>query len=448
MAEGKPRRSNWKQMESVTLCVYDRAGACGGPFGWAVDFSRFLHRSGFPVQVLILCPGGRPNSLIAEACEVGGIPLAILDTGKAGFLEDQTEWILREWAQRPSSVFIANLVLPALFAARWIRRAGGKTVGVIHSNPDHDPFYSDVLNQFVAGGPEWHLDVIVPVSDYIANKVADVASPGLLISTIPCGTSLPDARAVPPVSGLRLLYCGRLVREAKRIRELTESLLEACKLEGVSATLCGDGEERAWLEERLAGQNKVRYAGHIPPDRMPALMAEHHVLVLLSDYEGLSMALVEGMACGLVPVCLDEPSGTREVIEHGRNGFIVKNREGDFIRRVRELRCPNLWKAFSLEARKTVLERYAHSVTFRRWSELIRNLTGIAVVPRGALPSRVRLRHHRLAVAFGGYEFCRPGGLEVFAEKTRQLWSRFKRTARPRSRWRAFKRQVLNRCKY
>lgn len=429
--------NNWKEMESVTLCVYDRAGACGGPFAWAVAFSAYLHRSGSAVQVMILCPGGRPNSMIAEACEHGGVPTVILDTDGACYLEDQTEWILREWAKQPSSVFIANLVLPALFATRWIRRAGGKTIGVMHSTPEHDPFYRDIIRQFVAGKPEWHLDAVVPVSDHIAQIVRDAAPANMMVTTIPCGTALSDLSAVPPASGLRLLYCGRLVQEAKRIREVTEALLALCRQEGVSATICGDGEERAWLEERLAGQDKVCYAGHLPPHKVPALMAEHHVIVLLSDYEGLSMALVEGMACGLVPICLDEPSGTRELIRDGMNGLIVNDRDTDFLRAVGAICDQKVWGRMSEEARHTVETRYSQPVLFEKWLSMIQELAAGGSLNERRLPRHVNLRGVQRLGGFVNYAPCRPPRREKLLGPFRSIVDKLRATLRPRARLRA-----------
>ncbi len=391
------------QPHRITLCAYDWPPACGGPFKWAGDLAAFLHAGGRSVEVLILCPGGRRNSGIARTCDQAGIPSSVLDIDEAVYLEDQTEWILRQWAQRPSDVFIANLVLPALYAGSWIRRGRGRTVGVIHSNPDHDPFYADVLRHFVSGPPEWRLDAVVAVTEHGTAKARECAPSEVRIATIPCGTQLVDSQAVPPSTGLRLLYCGRLVQEAKRIRDVTLAFLEAAKLGGVTATICGEGEERAWVEARLAGQTRVQYVGHLQPDDALALMAQHHVIVLLSDYEGLSLALVEGMACGLVPVCFDEPSGAREVIQHGVNGYLVKDRGPSFTEAIEQLRDPEVWARLSAEARKTAERRYAHPVVFEKWAALIRDLA------EGAQPRPVRLPRRVNLAAARAVARCVPG---------------------------------------
>jgi galacturonosyltransferase len=47
------------------------------------------------------------------------------------------------------------------------------------------------------------------------------------------------------------------------------------------------------------------------------------IFVLPSDIEGLSNAMLEAMATGLITIVTDVP-GAREVIDDGKNGFIVE----------------------------------------------------------------------------------------------------------------------------
>jgi glycogen synthase len=52
------------------------------------------------------------------------------------------------------------------------------------------------------------------------------------------------------------------------------------------------------------------------------------VFLLLSDYEGLPVALLEAMGHGVVPVVTRIASGNSEIIRDGTNGFFVN--AGDF----------------------------------------------------------------------------------------------------------------------
>jgi glycosyltransferase involved in cell wall biosynthesis len=421
---------------TITLCAYDKKGAVGGPVEWAADFAGFLHDSKWEVHVLILCRGGTSASSLAERLALVGISHEVLDSASVDSLEAETEWILAEWKRKPSAYVVANLVLPALYAARWIRDAGARTVAVIHSDPDHDSFYADVLATFAGTDRSYRMNAVVAVSNSIASRVRSRVPGAVTVIAIPCGTRTTQARAKPPEITLRLIYAGRLVQKAKRIREVVTALLGASRLPGVTATICGDGEEREWVIDALSGQTAVSYAGVISPSEMHATFGEHHAVVLLSDFEGLPISVMEAMACGLVPICLDSSPGVREIVQNGINGLLVSDRNESFLAAVRLLEDPTEWARLSGEARRTATERYSHDVVMLRWIAFLEGMGNAKEIDVGKLPSRIQLRGVRPSGAFESYPPCRPSDLEVFGNRVRQSWSTFRIAMRPRSRLR------------
>jgi glycosyltransferase involved in cell wall biosynthesis len=88
--------------------------------------------------------------------------------------------------------------------------------------------------------------------------------------------------------------------------------------------ILGEGRERTALE-RL-----VRDCGLAQDVAMPGFvrnpyryMARAKAFVVSSRYEGLSMVLIEALACGCPVVSTDCPSGPREVLEGGKYGPLV-----------------------------------------------------------------------------------------------------------------------------
>jgi colanic acid/amylovoran biosynthesis glycosyltransferase len=118
---------------------------------------------------------------------------------------------------------------------------------------------------------------------------------------------------------------------------------------------------------------QVRLLGRV--DNVYDVLMRCHGLVLLSDHEGLPISMLEAMATGVVPICLDMRSGVREAIEHGVNGLIVKDREADFLAAVRGLQSdPAKWQQLSLAARETARKRYAIEESARQWLDLLEHL--------------------------------------------------------------------------
>jgi hypothetical protein len=167
-------------------------------------------------------------------------------------------------------------------------------------------------------------------------------------------------------------------------------------------------------------------------------MLQHHVIVLLSEFEGLPMAVVEGMACGLVPVCLYEPSGVPELIDNDINGIIVTDREASFLRAIDSLKDATVWSRLSVEARRTVEARYVHEVVFASWKKLIDDLSADAFPKVAKIPARVNLRNVHRPDLFVGYPRGRPSRGALLSHSIRSSWTQLRQAVRPRSRMREF----------
>jgi glycosyltransferase involved in cell wall biosynthesis len=173
----------------------------------------------------------------------------------------------------------------------------------------------------------------VAVSDPIRDELVGAGIPGARIRRIPNGVDTRRfAAAANPAERARLrsvlrlsagpvaVYTGRLAPE-KGVDVLVEAWGAARR--GPEWTLClvGDGPERAALEDqvrRLGLEGSVRLVG-ATGDVAPWLRAAD-VFVLPSRTEGLSVALLEAMACGLGVVATDV-GATAETV--GREGALV-----------------------------------------------------------------------------------------------------------------------------
>jgi glycosyltransferase involved in cell wall biosynthesis len=117
-------------------------------------------------------------------------------------------------------------------------------------------------------------------------------------------------------NGCTFLYAGRLDGEKG-----LDTLLEAFREVPGELVLVGDGTEASRLR-RLAGE-RVRFAGAKDRDELVADYAAADVFVLPSRSEPWGMVLNEAAAAGLPLVATEETGAARDLIEDGRNGFVV-----------------------------------------------------------------------------------------------------------------------------
>ena len=123
----------------------------------------------------------------------------------------------------------------------------------------------------------------------------------------------------------QILFVGRLARQ-KQVPELVEiwSLVEKNHPQW-ELVIVGDGDERPLVEERIRKHDlqRVRLIGKTTDVFL--YYRESQILVLSSAFEGLPLVLIEGLFFDLPEVSFDCPCGPEEIIEDGKNGFIIKD---------------------------------------------------------------------------------------------------------------------------
>jgi len=130
---------------------------------------------------------------------------------------------------------------------------------------------------------------------------------------------------------------------------------------------------------RLGLLDQVQFLGH--HSGMPELLMSQRICVLATHYEGMPLALVEGMAAGCACIASDV-AGVSEVIDQGRTGLLVPegdaNALADALQRV--LEDPDFGERLGHEARARALSEHGVDLMRSRYAALFRNLaTDISV---------------------------------------------------------------------
>ena len=91
--------------------------------------------------------------------------------------------------------------------------------------------------------------------------------------------------------------------------------------------LIGDGQERKNLEDlakELGIRKRITFIGPLSFSEIPAYMKAANLFGFASITETQGLATLEAMAAGL-PVVAVDASGTRDILKHGQQGYLVEN---------------------------------------------------------------------------------------------------------------------------
>jgi glycosyltransferase involved in cell wall biosynthesis len=323
-------------------------------------------------------------------------------------------------------------VVPGFYSSKFLRPFNIPVIGVIHS---FDEFYLGVISKFIHGKNEDQLAVSVAVSNFLGDR-AKSKETSTQIEVIPCGTPL-ESRDIASLGqgdfSLKVVYAGRLEVKQKQILKLVDAFIQASSIsKRLQFALYGDGSFQKQVLGLIedAHTDQVHYRGAAKPSEMLSVMAEYQVFTLMSDYEGMPVALMEAMACGLVPVCLEEVSGVNEIINHGVNGFIVKDRHQDYQKHLQILLDdPDLWRTMSQEAIRTIEESYSNEVTHKKWYDLLSAYQSNQT-KKVKIPFRIKLNGELLHYG----DNRKPPMGQIWSEKIRAFYMKLRLLIRPRAR--------------
>ena len=360
----------------VCFVHYDSASDVSGVSSWLQRLVPLLQSNRIEVKVHLMGYGGEPGVNYAFLRE-SGVPVRLISF--QFHVPYAVRSLLHLLEEDQPDIYVPGGIIPAYYAAGYARRAGVATVGVLHND---DPVYWGIIEEFITGDPDFSVSAIVPVSRFLESEVSPMAAARSIgIRRIAYGVPIPAATAEFTNSVFRLVYVGRLVEEQKRISDVTAALCDVAeKISNVEAWILGEGPARGRVEDIIrekAMGSRVRLLERVGTAQIYEALTQCHGLVLLSDYEGLPISVLESMAVGVVPICLDVRSGIREVVDHGVNGLVVKDRTSDFFDTVRDL-CENpaKWRQLSLAARDTIQQRHSIEGCARRWADLLEDLNG------------------------------------------------------------------------
>jgi len=168
--------------------------------------------------------------------------------------------------------------------------------------------------------------IVVSDHDRSLSLERNVAPPSK-VEVVYCGISDSALRARPDVADPVTLVMPARFDKPKDQALLIQILPHLPK--HARLLLVGDGPSRQDCEEltrRLQITDRVQFLG--TSDRVAEILAESHIFVLTSNWEGLPISILEAMRAGL-PVVSSDVGAIHEAVVQAEGGFLVPRGDGE-----------------------------------------------------------------------------------------------------------------------
>lgn len=139
----------------------------------------------------------------------------------------------------------------------------------------------------------------------------------------------------------------------------------------------GEGQDQDKLQALIRKQHlEGSFSLCRPVKDIQEKYVESSMYVMSSRFEGLPMALLEAMSCGLPCISFDCPYGPAEIITPGEDGMLVENGNTD---KLADAICDlieNEDKRISMGKQARInIQRYSLKEVMKRWDDLFNTLT-------------------------------------------------------------------------
>lgn len=196
------------------------------------------------------------------------------------------------------------------------------------------------------------------------------------VSVIPNPVTMVSNYPPSPLTEKRVIAAGRLVRQ-KNFASLIRAWKEVqAKHPDWKLDIYGEGSLKTSLEKLIAD---LRLEGAVclqgKTQEIFKEMTNSSIFVLSSIYEGFGLVIVEAMSCGLPVVSYACPCGPKDIIEDGKDGFLVEvNDEQTLAARINQLIEDEELRRQMSQAALQKSEKYKMERIIPMWMDLLEKL--------------------------------------------------------------------------
>ena len=168
-----------------------------------------------------------------------------------------------------------------------------------------------------------------------------------------------------------IIFLGRLHESKNPIRLLQCAKILKDRNVDFKLDIYGTGDLEDFLKQEIVNFGLCDYVymkGYVDDKK---IYDKYKVIWLTSDYEGFGLVIVEGKANYVPTISTNWGPGVYEVIEDGKDGFIVNSNE-ELVQKTLELLTNDaLLENMSLCARENYEKKFSKDVYKRTWNEIL-----------------------------------------------------------------------------
>lgn len=167
-----------------------------------------------------------------------------------------------------------------------------------------------------------------------------------------------------------VLVVSRLYEPQKKLSLLFDAWAKT-KTDGWKLVIVGDGEDRIQYEQ-MVNDLRITNVTFIGQQSPMLYYARAKVFTMTSAWEGLPMTILESLQMGVVPIVMDSFPAAKELIEDGKNGFLVAYPDvAAFAIKLQQLMTNDkMRQSMALECLRSS-KRFTMEEIGKRWMEII-----------------------------------------------------------------------------
>lgn len=180
-----------------------------------------------------------------------------------------------------------------------------------------------------------------------------------------------------------LIYCGRLDKN-KQIDNLIKAISTLKNsYPDLKLVIVGDGPERSYLEhlsQELGLEINITFVGSQPYEKIPYYLNQAKIFVMSSAFEGLPVAMLEALSCGL-PLVVPNVGDIPDLAQHGVNALLLEKPGVDAYANALDQLLTNdlLYHQLSqgvLKTRQQMLEEFTIEKATENFRQVLSEVTG------------------------------------------------------------------------